>query len=711
MVSTHIAELPIPLLPLKARTAHIVPALQSQSLLSIGTLCDAGCDVNFTTTAVTVRHDGAIVLEGTRTSPGLWKFVIPVPSTASPNFTQPPTHEAVALSTIGYPNAAELVAYAHAAMFSPALSTLEKALQQGYVRNLPGLTTKTLRRHPPQSVDTAKGHLDQTRKNLRSTKSGKPQDLNNKPVTSVSPDEFPEREDKSHHCYVAVQHIEEPTGKVYTDQTGKFPCTSASGNNYIMIIYDYDSNAILMEPIRNRKGPTLLAAHQKLHARLTKAGLRPRYIMLDNECSNALKEFFNAEAVAYQLTPAGIHRRNTAERSIRTAKNHLIAGLCTVNPKFPLYLWDKLLPQAELTLNMLRGSRLNPKLSAWDQVCGVYEYNRTPIGPPGTRVLVHDKPHQRGTWAPHGDDAWYIGPAFDHYRCYTVWSWETRREKETDTLSWFPHNVRMPTPSALDRIGTGIHDIANVLKNPTPGSPLSPLDTIQIAALNQLLEMLTAILPETANDDTESTDDLDTTTQSTNTPDAQRLRVPNNSPGDPSNSPTYADITKKRARKKPQPAPPTHTNETPEPSTPATHVPSPATKPLAMDVTTPADPTPRETPQAPPPPPTTVLRRRGKRKRRPPKHFLAATVTPAPADPDIMPIEPNDIDFHWALHDTAINPDTGLVAEYEELSRSSVGAQWIQSNTEEWGHQHHLLYSPQSDATGAHGNIRPSGLR
>jgi hypothetical protein len=99
---------------------------------------------------------------------------------------------------------------------------------------------------------------------------------------------------------------------------------------------------------------------------------------------------------------------------------------------------------------MLRGSRLNPKLSTWDQVCGVYDYNRTPIGPPGTRVLVHNKPRQRGTWAPHDDDAWYIGPAFNHYRCYTVWSWDTRREKETDTLTWFPHNVRMPTPSALD---------------------------------------------------------------------------------------------------------------------------------------------------------------------------------------------------------------------------------------------------------------------
>jgi hypothetical protein len=52
-------------------------------------------------------------------------------------------------TTIGYPNASELVEYAHAALFSPALSTLEKALQKGYARNLPGLTAKTLRPQPP----------------------------------------------------------------------------------------------------------------------------------------------------------------------------------------------------------------------------------------------------------------------------------------------------------------------------------------------------------------------------------------------------------------------------------------------------------------------------------------------------------------------------------------------------------------------------------
>jgi hypothetical protein len=78
--------------------------------------------------------------------------------------------------------------------------------------------------------------------------------------------------------------------------------------------------------------------------------------MLDNECSFALQQLLHDELIQFQKTPAGMRRCNTAERTIRTFKNHFIAGLCTVNKAFPLYLWDKLLPQAELTLNLLRGS-------------------------------------------------------------------------------------------------------------------------------------------------------------------------------------------------------------------------------------------------------------------------------------------------------------------------------------------------------------------
>jgi hypothetical protein len=129
-----------------------------------------------------------------------------------------------------------------------------------------------------------------------------------------------------------------------------------------------------------------------------------------------LKAFLRDENIDFQLVPPGLHRRNAAERAIRTFKNHFIAGLSSVDKNFPLHLWDKLLPQAEITLNLLRGSRINPRLSAFAQLHGPFDFNRTPIAPPGIHVLVHIKPAERTTWSPHGADGWYTGPALDSYR-------------------------------------------------------------------------------------------------------------------------------------------------------------------------------------------------------------------------------------------------------------------------------------------------------
>ena len=60
-----------------------------------------------------------------------------------------------------------------------------------------------------------------------------------------------------------------------------------------------------------------------------------------------------------------MHQRNAAERVIRTFKAHFISVLAGANPNFPRYLWDLLIPQAEMTLNFLHNATINPSVSAW----------------------------------------------------------------------------------------------------------------------------------------------------------------------------------------------------------------------------------------------------------------------------------------------------------------------------------------------------------
>jgi hypothetical protein len=75
---------------------------------------------------------------------------------------------------------------------------------------------------------------------------------------------------------------------------------------------------------------------------------------MDNESSAALIIYFTENEMTYQLVPPHCHRRSTAECVIINFKEHFVAGLASVDPDFPMHLWDRLLLQAEITLNLLR---------------------------------------------------------------------------------------------------------------------------------------------------------------------------------------------------------------------------------------------------------------------------------------------------------------------------------------------------------------------
>jgi hypothetical protein len=203
---------------------------------------------------------------------------------------------------------------------------------------------------------------------------------------------------------------------IYTDPTGKFLTPSVSGNQFIIIVYEYDGNYIYGAPMPDRTGPSIIAAYKIAIHLFESRGFKPLLQQLNNEASRALQTFMDEEKIDFQLAPPQVHRRNAAERVIRTFKNHFIAGLCSTNRDFPLNLWDKLLPQCLITFSLLRRSRINPQLSAQAHMHGAFDFNRTPLAPPCTKVLIHEKPNIRQIWAPHAVEGWYLGPALCHYR-------------------------------------------------------------------------------------------------------------------------------------------------------------------------------------------------------------------------------------------------------------------------------------------------------
>jgi hypothetical protein len=56
----------------------------------------------------------------------------------------------------------------------------------------------------------------------------------------------------------------------------------------MLVVYDYNSNFIHVEAMKNRTGPEILSAYKHAHAMLSSKGLRPQLQCLDNEASTAL---------------------------------------------------------------------------------------------------------------------------------------------------------------------------------------------------------------------------------------------------------------------------------------------------------------------------------------------------------------------------------------------------------------------------------------
>eukprot|EP00957_Ditylum_brightwellii_P193485 14733778-Ditylum_brightwellii.AAC.1 len=129
-----------------------------------------------------------------------------------------------------------------------------------------------------------------------------------------------------------------------------------------------------------------------------------------------------------------MHQTNAAEKAVQTWKIHFLAGLTSLPDEFPITYWCCLIPQANLTLNLIRPCRQNPTLSAQAAIHGCYNFEAMPLAPPGTKCFIHIKPHKRASWGFHAEDAWYVGLALKHYWCYTVVMKQFTAQRITDTV-------------------------------------------------------------------------------------------------------------------------------------------------------------------------------------------------------------------------------------------------------------------------------------
>ena len=350
----------------------------------------------FHTNDVNISAIAPPALHGWRDDRGLWMVTVANEPTINPGIDIAET--AMTMSVYNLPNTKKVVRFLHAALGHTTRATLLTSAQHGNLITFPSTTPDNISRHFPESDKTQKGQMKQTKQGVRSTKvvdADKMLGFQQKPGVK--------------HKDVHLQIFDATEKSMYSDQTGKFPISSAQGNKYIMVAVEIDGNYIDCEPIQSRKAKALTNAYQAVFRRWkTTVVICPNWHILNNEAPEELKQVIRENNCRVELTPADQHRRNAAERAIQTFKGHFISVLAGVDISFPINQWDKLLPQTILTLNILRQSNVAPNISAWVYHHGSFDYNRMPIAPMGCAVQFHIKPVRRKTFGEHSEDGFYL---------------------------------------------------------------------------------------------------------------------------------------------------------------------------------------------------------------------------------------------------------------------------------------------------------------
>jgi hypothetical protein len=120
---------------------------------------------------------------------------------------------------------------------------------------------------------------------------------------------------------------------------------------------------------------------------------------------------------------------------------------------------------------------------------GTFDYNRTPMAPPGTKIVVHEKPNQRRTWDPHGVNGWYLGPTTKHYHCCRVFINKTRSERITDTVKLFPQEIEMPFPTPTEIAVEATKTLIRTLQNPVPSTPFAHQPYDRTTAIRTIVDI------------------------------------------------------------------------------------------------------------------------------------------------------------------------------------------------------------------------------
>lgn len=123
---------------------------------------------------------------------------------------------------------------------------------------------------------------------------------------------------------------------------------------------------------------------------------------------------------------------------------------------------------------MLQPSCINLLILAYTQVHDIFDFNRTPLALAGCKIIIHDRTKECPTWANHGSQWFYVGPAIKPCQKYKYWMLVTKSIRTSNTVEFFPLTCDNPTITDTDTLLLILDKLLSILQNPPPMSSFLP---------------------------------------------------------------------------------------------------------------------------------------------------------------------------------------------------------------------------------------------
>ena len=146
-------------------------------------------------------------------------------------------------------------------------------------------------------------------------------------------------------------------------------------------------------------------------------------------------------------------------------------------------LWDRLLPQTVLTLNLLHQSNIQLRQQSIQQQQDATSTN----GLCGTSTQNQQSKRHMGA---NSTDGWYLRTSPEHYRCHVIYSKSTRSDRVSNTGHFKHKYITEPTLMPEDTLVKVLNDLTQALKEWRNKKGIEEMDALQ--QINELLNNIPA---------------------------------------------------------------------------------------------------------------------------------------------------------------------------------------------------------------------------